>query len=190
MNKDIVVPDWVFSENVLNKDYHERLLASLYEFTRTANIQPKYVWAKLVDYCVGEDFDWVKGIKHSDDSGMAYIGKSSTIPIEDKMAAIAGCLLRNYIDARVMTLQSVVDHLADGTMPQPTVLLIPNFYLSANNGGKVATWEVSSLLGLLYERMAANLKTVVYISNHDEMTKDYGSSFSDHILNHYSIVNL
>lgn len=187
METVIDVPIEAFNCNRLNREYHERLLANLTLFTHIANIQPKYIWSSLKDYCKSNDLEWVKTIKLQDTTGMYYSGKCHQ-PVEDVMSAIAGAMLRNYIDARMMTLQEVINHLKDNDMPAPTVLLIPNFYLSANNGGKVATWEVSDLLGMLLQRMSQNLKTIIYINDVKGMEKEYGSTFADHITKHYEAV--
>lgn len=184
------VPASAFEQGLLNEEHHERLLANLPEFCRVANIQPKYVWSKLSDYLTAEDLTWVRSVRVVDTVGLAYVGRDKNTPVEDKMSAIAGCFLRNYVDARVMTLQAVLAALDSGDMPNPSVLLIPNFFLTANNGGKVATWEVSALLGFLYGRMTANQKTIIYIGDYEAMGKEYGTAFIDHIQAHYALVNL
>lgn len=191
------IPQEMFDLNILSREYHDRLLANVGGFARVANIPVHFVWAKLSDYCTEEDLNWVRRMRAGKDTGLVYVGyqkqnKKTDVPvtIESRMMAITGALLRNYIDARVMPLQSVLNHLQNETMPSPTVLLIPNFFLSSNDGGKIAPWDISSLLGLLYTRMAQDLKTVLYVSDFKELEKQYGTSFKDHLLAHYKQINL
>jgi len=87
-----------------------------------------------------------------------------------------------------MSVRDVIHRLPDDNMPQPTVLLIPNFCMDKGDGGHIAQWEISSLLGLLYTRLARNLKTVIYIGSMASLADNYGSAFRTHVEAHYSQV--
>jgi len=108
-----------------------------------------------------------------------YGMKPSISPLE-RFSAMAAACLRNYIAARVMTVQDVLEALGEGTMPQPTVLLIPNFYTGAD-GGKMAQWDIPALLGMLYSRQSAGLQTVVYVNDLAPMGKAYGIGCEQHL---------
>lgn len=181
------VPASAFEEGTLDAQYHERLLADLDRVAETAGVQKAFVWSKLSSYCDTHEVEWVKRMRKGQDHGLAYVGKKN-IAIEDKMMAIAGVCLRNYIDARMMPVQEVLTRLKNDTMPQPTVLLIPNFSLEKKDGGDIPQWQVSSLLGLLYTRLARGLKTVVYISSMESLGLFYGESFKKHVEAHYTKV--
>lgn len=181
------VPDEAFSSGLLDKDYHERLLADLTKVTQVAGIPAKYVWSKLSAYCGHDELAWVRSIRHVATDGLAYTGKLS-IPVDNKMFAITGAMLRNYIDARVMTVQDVLQKLKDGDMPTPTVLLIPNFCIEKGEGGDIPQWQASSLLGLLYSRAAKEQKTVIYITSKVVLEKQYGSAIASHVEAHYQIL--
>lgn len=187
----IQVPDQAFKSGLLDKTYHDRLLADLERITLTAGIPPHYVWARLSDYCPAEDGQWVKSLKRNAEQGLAFVGgkgKKFSPPIEDKMMAMTGACLRNYIDARMMPVQEVIRALKEDSMPSPTVLLIPNFCLDKGDGGNIAQWEISSLLGLLYSRMARNLKTVIYVGSMTSLEANYGEAFKSHIQSHYHLI--
>lgn len=191
MYKPVDIPLSAFTPGVLNQEYHTKLISNIREYAKTANIPVQYIWSILGDHCLQEDFTWVKQIRHVPESGMVYIGQpKDKLPIEDIMMAITGTLVRNYVDARMMTLQSILNHIEGNSMPMPTVLLIPNFFLPQNNGGKIATWEVSSLLSLLLERTAADKKTILYVSNPLELEKEYGTAFKAHLTSHYKTIEL
>lgn len=182
------IPDYVFEEKRLDKEYHARLIADLDRVAELAAIPPKMVYSRLSQYCTGDDLTWVRGLKKGDQpQGLVYIGKY-TIPVEDKMMAITGACLRNFIDARMMPVQEVISRLKSDDMPHPTVLLIPNFCLEKGEGGDIAQWHISSLLGLLYTRMTKNLKTVLYVGSLSALEKNYGESFRNHIESHYLAV--
>jgi hypothetical protein len=166
--------------------YHERLMSDIHGVAKTANIPESYVWTSIHKYCEAAEVKYVSEIKRHMDSedpvfGMVYRGKIEGSPINDRMMSIAGMCLRNYINAKVMTLQEVLASIKNSDMPSPTVLLIPNFYLSKGSGGHIADWEVSSLIGLLYKRQQEEQQTVVYVGDWDGMKLDYGQVFADHL---------
>lgn len=182
------IPQEVFASGLLNKAYHDRLIADLPSLAQTAGIPARFVWAPLSKYCNGAAFDWVANMASSESAGMVYIGKMPT-PVEDTMMAITGAFMRNYLDARMMTVQDVLARLKTDSMPEPRVLLIPNFCLDKAEGGDIASWQVANLLGLLYSRMAKDLKTILYCGSIASLEKAYGSAFRDHIEAHYRIVS-
>lgn len=182
------IPEEVFEIGILNRQYHDRLLADLERLAAKAGIPPEFVWAKLSKYCTDAEVTWVKEMRRGDTHGMAYVGNKTKVPVEDKMMAITGACLRNYTDARIMSVQDVIHRLHEDNMPQPTVLLIPNFCMDKGDGGHIAQWEISSLLGLLYSRLARNLKTVIYVGSMASLADNYGSAFRTHVEAHYSLI--
>lgn len=181
------IPQEAFSAGLLSKSFHDRLIADLPQLSAKAGIPPKFVWAPLSQYCQSDDLAWVRSIRDDETAGLAYIGKTNPT-VETKMMAITGACMRNYIDARLMTVQDVLSRLKADNMPSPTVLLVPNFCLDKAEGGDIPSWQVSSLLGLLYGRMAKGLKTVLYCGSLAALEKSYGQPFREHIESHYTIV--
>lgn len=183
----VKIPEEAFSSGVLDKEYHARLLIDLERFTAMAGIPPAFVWTRLSSYCSLEEIAWVQGMRRGEDYGLCYFGELG-VPVEDKMMAIAGACLRNYIDAKVMPVQAVLSMLKEDKSPSATVLLIPNFCLGKEEGGAIANWQSSSLLGMLYSRLAQNLKTVIYISSEEALEKNYGDAFLKHVKSHYTMI--
>lgn len=181
------VPKAAFDDGILDKDFHARLLQALEEVAQTAGIPHAFTWTKLSDYCEQGTMEWVASIKDGLGGGLAFVGQTD-MPVEDKMMAITGCCLRNYVDGRMMTVQDVLNRLRKDQMPSPTVLLIPNFSMDKANGGDIPAWQVSSLLGLLYQRLAQAKKTVLYIGSMETLESDYGSAFRKHLEAHYTII--
>lgn len=178
------IPQQAFDSGLLDIEHHERLLADLNKVSDIAGIPPRFVWSRLSEYCKGEDYKWLASMRTAETNGMVYVGKTER-PIEDTMMAITGACLRNYIDARVMSVQEVIQRLKENEMPSPTVLLIPNFCLDKDGGGNLPAWQVSSLLGLLYTRLSRNLKTILYVGSMAAMHTSYGDAFTAHIEAHY-----
>jgi hypothetical protein len=171
-------------EGLINETTHERLLSDLPHWARQAGIPEKFVFSSVYEFCTDEEeIKYVSSLldPESQPIGMMYIGKVGGASINDRMMAIAGVCLRNYINAKVMTVQDVITNLREGDMPSPTVLLIPNFFLSSDNGGRIPEWLVSGLLGLLYKRQQEDKQTVLYISSIPELKSEYGPAFIEHI---------
>jgi len=173
---------------IIDEVQHIQLLSDIAGYTRTAGIPEHYVWTSAKEYCEEDELEYIATIKkslHDRDgacNGMVYVGDVDGSPINERMMAIAGVCLRNYINAKVMTVQAVLDGIKQGTMPSNvSVLLIPNFFSSRKDGGRIAEWEVANLLGLLYQRQQDGKHTIVHVSNLTELGDEYGSSFQKHL---------
>lgn len=163
---------------LIDEEYHQQLLADLHGVVRQAGITENYLWTPTSEYCGEGELAFVMDLKEDDcPLGMAYYGDLDGHPVNERMMAIAGACLRNYINAKVMTIYDVLAALKDGDMPSPTVLLIPDFY----DGGTVPDWQKNGLLGLLYKREQQGKKTVVYVRNKKGLTKEYGKPVAEHI---------
>ena len=174
------------SKGIIDEDYHDMLLADLEGLTRQAGIPVDYVWQPLSNYIGEVEYNYVNSLKQDDCKlGMAYTGKVADPPVNERMMAIAGACLRNYINAKVMTVQDVLQALKDDSMPSPTVLLIPNFCMGKTTGGHLADWEKSSLLGLLYRRQQRSQKTIVYVSSKGDLIETLGQPFAEHLYNNF-----
>ncbi len=181
------IPQDAFKQKLLDEKYHERLLMDVEKVTEQAGIPLNFVWSKLSDYCDPEDSEWVRGMRLNNDCGLAYVGNFEN-PVADKMMAITGACLRNYIDAKFIPLQDVAASLKRGHPPVASVLLIPNFCIGKAGVDDVPPWEVSALLGMLYTRLAKNQKTVLYIGSMAALEKNYGTAFKQHITNHFTVI--
>ena len=174
------------ADGLIDEKYHDQLLADIEGVTRQAGIPQEYVWSPLHDYVDDLEFAYIASLKKDDCKlGMTYMGKFDKPTINERMMAMAGTCLRNYINAKVMTVQDVLQALKTDTMPSPTVLLIPNFCMGKKSGGHLADWEKSNLLGLLYRRQQKSQKTIIYVSSLSDMEADLGQPFVDHVRSNF-----
>ena len=172
------------ADGLIDESAHEMLLGDLSHWVRQAGIPERYVFSSLHETCdKPAEIDYITSMLDPDEEsiGMVYLGKVGGASINDRMMSIAGVCLRNYVNAKVMTVQDVIEALKEGHMPSPTVLLIPNFFLSSDNGGRIPEWQVSGLLGLLYKRQQEGKQTVLYASSMKELESEYGASFTEHL---------
>lgn len=174
------------ASKLIDETAHAQLLADIEGYTRTAGIPEHFVWTSIHQYCKGADeIDYVLSIKKSlherngEHIGMVYVGDVAGEPINERMMSIAGVCLRNYINAKVMTVQKVLDSIKSGTMPNNvSVLLIPNFY---DKECQIAKWQIPELLGMLYDRQQEGKHTVLHVSDMKELKAEYGGAFFSHL---------
>jgi hypothetical protein len=189
--------DNAISEKLIDEEYHSQLLLDVAGYTRMAGIPERFVWSSLTEYCTNEaEVRYVIGLKQSLNKkdteiiGMVYLGTPEGASVHDRMMSIAGACLRNYLNAKVMTVQDVISALKSESMPtNVSVLLIPNFFIGKDQGGHIANWEISSLLGMLYKREQEGRHTVLYVSDQEELLAQYGDSFAQHIAKKFVQIN-
>ena len=87
-----------------------------------------------------------------------------------------------------MTVQEALALSKAQDMPDPTVLLIPNFFIAKDEGGQIAIWEISTLLGLLISRLAKGKVTVLYVQNLKQLELEYGKPFVAHIKQYFELI--
>lgn len=179
-----VLREQAIESGLIDPVAHDMLLADIQGVVRQAGIPERYVWTPIRDYCAEDEINYVSTLKDPDADaiGMMYIGNIDGASVNDRMMSIAGTCLRNYINAKVMTVQDVIHALKSDSMPSNvSVLLIPNFFIGKKDGGHIADWEVSALLGMLYKRQQEGKKTVIYVSDKKALEAEYGKLFIDHL---------
>lgn len=183
-----------YASGVLKEEHHSRLVADLDRFAHDAGISPIWLATSMVGVCGNEEIAFTKSFRkrkaNGGKVGLCYTGTQGEPSVEDRMAAMTGCFLRNFIRARLMTLGRVVEHIKDGAMPEASVLLIPNFFLTKAEGGAISDWRVAELLDLLMQRQLDGQDTVIYLSSFKSLGTEYGSQFVTFIGNHYQEICL
>jgi hypothetical protein len=102
------------------------------------------------------------------------------------MMAIAAALLRNFIDARVVPLNTLLSSVDSGKPIDPTVLLIPNLFV--RGGGKtVPAWKMQQAYDLLLQRSVSGKLSVVYVESMDGLKEGFGMVFGQHLEGHYEV---
>lgn len=180
-----------YGPGALSKEHHERLVADIENYARDAGITPQWICEPMP--AMTEQVEtYLRRFRHHATEGVAGVcfSKKSKLPIpaDQYLSAMAGLLVRNFIRARVMTLGSVLDAQASGSMPNLTCLLIPNFFHPASEGGTIASWQISALHDLLVSRQVAGQQTILYAGDVNLMGKEYGLAFRELIDAYYIAV--
>jgi hypothetical protein len=183
-----------YASGVLSKEVHARLVANLQGYADDAGIQPFWLATSMKDVCSPAEVQFVRQLPmaraENAKFSFAYVGNSQNSPVEMRMYAIAAALVRNFTRARVMHLNQVLEIISAGELPEATVLLVPNFFFSAEEGGDLRSWMKIGLLDMLYARKAAQQPTILSVSNMKMLDKQYGGQFRAFIENAYVTMTL
>lgn len=182
------IQEKAYASQVLDPEVHGRLVADIENVARAANIPMHLIWTSSKEYCNASELEYLRHLPtHASNGvfGYVYSGKVEGHPVPLRMMAMAGCCVRNFINAKVMTVQEVLSALKKDAMPSPTVLLIPNFFIGKEQGGSIPAWQVSGLLGLLLNRQSEELQTIVYVESMADMAVQYGDTFKHHFMTNF-----
>jgi len=173
-----------YESKVLDPERHERLINQIESVSSAANIPISMLWTSMKSFCNHEEIKFVTNLRGHEAIGVygfAYVGDEGEVLVLNRMMAVTGACLRNFVNARVMPLHEVLQGIKKHDLDQPTVLLIPDFFMGKKEGSNIADWQVSGLLSLLFTRQTLGLQTFVYVSNLQELGLAYGPAFRKHI---------
>lgn len=149
---------------VLKPDVHERLILGIERYAEEANIPAKYIATPLSDHLEDWQLKAVARIRSSPYAGFVFTGDSSVAL--HKMQVIAGALIRNFIDVKVM--MSGQAFRADSQQARKIeVLIVPDFFV-----GNVSELHYDTI-GVLADRMQANKKTILYVSDYGKLKNKF-----------------
>lgn len=179
--------DTVVIDSVLDKEKHQRLIQDIDHIADTANIPTAAIHRSAVGFVSSSELDWLRHFNayRTNKAGLVIVGEPESNP-EDKCVAITAALVRNFIDARFMAVNSVLTAAEDGNLPEPTVLVIPNLFVcSAGGKNALPAYKIQTVYDVLVRRMALNRPSVLYIENLDQCNLAYGGFFVRHLKQNY-----
>jgi hypothetical protein len=163
---------------------HFRLIMNEAEVCLTAGVQSKFLHESMGVYCSEDEIDYVRHFKQKEKEGQPGLVLVGGKNVDSRCQAIAAAFVRNFIDARVIPMNSLLERTGDGLLPH--VLVVPNLYISQAGKGLPA-WKIQGLYDLLLQRSVQGLSSVVYVQNLSGMLEVYGAPFAD-FLSQFKIV--
>jgi hypothetical protein len=175
------------SINVLDNEECAPIIRDRARICQVAGIQPRFIQESMMNHCTPDEVEWVVDFwthKKNGEPGIVLLGmEGAWIHCQ----AIAGALVRNYIDARVMSLHVMLDsYVAGQDMTVPHVLLIPNFFVVSERGN-LSEWKVQVLLDLLLARTLRSRMNVLGVENMTDLKTEYGNYFFDSLRDYQHI---
>ena len=177
----------LYEAGILDPEYHAKLVEGIDEVCEVAGV-PRYYISHVsmnTQGCSESEIEYVmkfRSWKNSNVAGMVYYG--SVASYEDHMLAMVGAFLRNYIDARVITVQSVAERLRKGLDINGTVLFIPNFFVGGNDY-EWADWDKMKVYDWLCSRKYEGKQTVIGCKSYKLMNNALGETIAAFISGHF-----
>lgn len=171
-----------YKDEVLDEEVHSQLVDDINGIANRAGIPKKYIYQKFK--LSKREMKWFKRTRQHKASligGALYTSKYDNI--HHRMKIVAGILLRNFIDCRVLTLQELLDEAEAGLVPANTVLLIPDFYTKTSGLPK---WKQSTIHSILLKRLGMNQLNVLYVHSFNGLQEQYGSDVYEILTTEYN----
>lgn len=180
----------ILAESVLDPDIHARLISDIDGVCLTANIPQYMLHQSAKKSCSPEELEWLIHFQNyrRTGHGLVITGNPKIGP-DHRLMALTAALVRNFIDARVIPLNQILDGVEKGTVPEPTVLMIPNLYVNMVGGKTLPAWRAGLLYDLLLSRGIAGKPTVAYVESMDAMELSYGPQIARYVEQHCKIVS-
>jgi len=185
-----------YATQVLTEDRHDRLVSDIDRIAKRSGVAKTWIWTAVNDLLPEHDKLWLRQVKkHAQDPedpryGLRYTpergGDMSPEPVQ-RMMAMTGCLIRNFMDAQLMTVQGALTTIRKEGAVTATVLLIPNFFV-AKESDKEGGWKAQALSDLLDFRIAEGLQTVVFVDDMDVLRQRYGKFLYTLLMEHYILI--
>jgi hypothetical protein len=149
-------------------DAHRRLVADQQQVCERSGVPWRYIEQSAVVHCQGTELAWLMAFHEHGRPGLVLVGDRAI----DRIMAIAGALVRNFVDARVRTAQQVMDDPV-----QATVLLVPNLHTLESKD--LPAWKAEKLYDQLLDRFRQDLPTVVWVHSLQAVKADLGVAMYD-----------
>ncbi len=149
---------------------HAELLKDIAVYARLAGIRQEWIWEPLEGRVGPKERKWVahfRGHRDRGSSGILWLGA----PPSQQMPAVVGALTRNFIDARLRTVEELLDDTTGAATA--TALFIPDFCLS----DLPLTPSVrQTVTGVLLRRATEGRQTGLYGVSHSAILSVYGEA--------------
>lgn len=168
--------------SVIDPVRHQKLLADIDAVLARGHISKAALFQSATEVCAPGELEWLKEYRKNAEQvrGLVLTGvpKAGAGP-EKKFMAMAACLIRNFVDAQVLSLGTVVDSL-ESDAPDCTVLLIPNLYV--RQGAKtIPSWQMQKVSDLLLSRLVSSQITCCYVDSMEHLGTEYGQNIVSHL---------
>lgn len=167
---------------VLDPVAHERIIKDMDHVVAVANIPKNFLDRSMLDTCGDQEVAWVRDFNRTrgEVAGLVLHNQSNA---DTRCMLIVAALVRNFVDARIVSLSTLLD---SGDPPDPTVMVIPNFY-QKSFGKTLPAWKVSHLHDVLISRFTASKPTVLVVEDFNALAMSYGQGTADFLQQHFVI---
>jgi hypothetical protein len=184
MNKE----DYFPPKGCLNPEKHNTLVANIEKYAEISGLgggNKHFIWESIAKYNLNKlemtVLENLKRMPSSGKKGVLYIGQPPS-QITEKFMALTGCMVRNFVDARCMTLEKVLYEYKENKEIEASVVCIPNLCTDATDLPK---WQQGLLSDFLIQHQHSGKLLFGYIQNASKMGLCFPSSVCDHLKNNF-----
>lgn len=191
---DGVDPFDPWSSGVLKPDVHDRLVASIDQVAHRAGLGDRYkhlIWAPTDPVVSDGELEWAKAVAvlrqtqsvwTQDKLGIAY--PSSVPDVMGRMRYLTARLIRNMVDARLLTLSEIIAERRGVGVVEGSAILCPDF-LVPEVFKTLSDWDKREMVSFLKDRIKDGAPTMLYCgmdlgvlkTSYPSMYADLASSF-------------
>ncbi len=148
------------------KGIHRALIQDADHYATLAGIPKGALWVALAEIASPQEVKWATIYRQHEAKGifgLVWTGKYGSVI--QRAQALAACLVRNFIDARLRPLEQALEEFEDCSC-----LIIPDLYL----GDTPKEWQRERVTRMLLRHRTAGHRLVVYLASLHEFEKAYG----------------
>lgn len=159
-----------WASGVLKREVHDRLVANIDQIAMRAGLGHQHqhlIWTTAdlnkteMQFCEAA----VEMARHHTAWSLKKIGICYTQDAqlaEKRMLAMTGLLVRNFVDARVMSRMDIVAERKGGNTVDATVVFVPD-YAMPEYVETMPAWERTAMMEFVHERIRDGLPTCLYV---------------------------
>lgn len=171
----------IYEAGCLKPEDHRALVDNFYGYAAAAGLggaNCQYIWKPLqapnaVEVTAFKNFSQLSA---KGQRGLLYCGNSLS-NATDRLMAVTGCMVRNYVDARFTTIEKALHVYAEEKEIHGRVLCIANFFM---NGGSLG-WKKNILYDFLLQLAGEDKLLFAFVQDFDVMAKEYGPAVTDYL---------
>ena len=174
-----------YATGILNYQKHWRMVSNIGMYAEQSGIPEYFIYHTSEGILLPKDVEYLEKFSSHFINGISGAVIESNHNFMDRMYSMVGVLIRNFIDARFITLQDLIKEIKSGNLPKSKLICIPKFALDKSEGGNVATWEMSNVLSWMLNSHSQGRQVVIYVETLDYINQQYGGVLRTHIDNHF-----
>lgn len=178
MRAEIFDGPW-WAAGTLDKSVHAPLIANRVGHARRAGLGEAYmhcIWQQLPPEILPHEKEWMHNIvrKIAQPQHLALAGDYSRVC--DRMRVYTGALVRNFIDARIMSVAELLQYGMSGEELKATVLFIPDF--ATSDAEKASDAVKRAITGVIRPRLINGQVMCIYAHDKEAISRAYGKEMA------------
>lgn len=168
---------------ILDPERHYRLIQQRHAVSQRAGLGAAFmsaIWEALPPIVSRNQRQWLINTIYKQPAHLIFRGTGTYVA--ECFRALVGALLRNEVDARLMTVEEIVHIVMGDDTLEAGVLFISDFALLDEPRSEPVKRKIT---GVIRQRINAGLPTVVYINDPSALSKSYGAAFAQEIEAHF-----